>query len=204
MNICIDIDGTITTDDAWVKFANRHFGTFISREDMTSYDIHTVLGVERSEYESFYEQWGEKMHKKAPIRPFAKQILRKLEKRHKLFYVTAREEQMRKVTKQWIGYHRLPNIPLHMTGSHYKVDKAKSLHCDIFIEDRYENAVQLALAGYQVLLVDCPYNRKTMLPNMKRVFSWQDIELAIVYLEECQEKESVLVGSKKGRLAFEF
>ena len=66
-------------------------------------------------------------------------------------------------------------MDLHMLGSHYKVEKAKELDCDIFVEDRYENAVELALSGFQVLLMDCSYNRKPLIPGITRVTSWLDV-----------------------------
>jgi hypothetical protein len=70
-----------------------------------------------------------------------------------------------------------------MLGSHYKVERAKQLECDIFIEDRYENAIQLALEGFQVLLVDCSYNRLPLLPGITRVRDWIEIyeEIETIY-----------------------
>ena len=201
MNICVDIDGTITTEDAWVKSAIKYFKKFISKEDITEYEIYKVLGVKEEEYNKFYELCVEKMHEKAPIRKQAKRILKNLNREHKLFYVTARQEKMRKATEKWINKNKLPKVSLYMTGSHYKVEKAEELDCDIFIEDRYENAVQLALAGYQVLLVDCLYNQKPILPNITRVKSWDEIEIVINRFEEKKENGSILFESKKRRLA---
>ena len=48
---------------------------------------------------------------------------------------------------------------LSLLGSHDKVAKAYEFCCDIFIEDRYENAVQLSSHGFNVLLIDCYYNQ---------------------------------------------
>ncbi|MBS3995387.1 MAG: hypothetical protein KGZ33_06290, partial [Alkaliphilus sp.] len=58
--------------------------------------------------------------------------------------------------------------------------KAKELSCDIFVEDRYENAMELALSGFEVILIDCGYNRKSLMPGITRVFNWREINNAIV------------------------
>lgn len=204
MNICIDIDGTITTEDGWVKYANAYFHTFVSKEDLIHYDIHQVLGISREVYDAFYEKMAQKIHAHAKVRPFAQKVLKQLAKDHRISYVTARASNLRKVTEKWMFFKRLPKAPLYMMGSHYKVDKAKDLSCHIFIEDRYENAVQLSLSGFQVILMDCPYNQKNLLPNMKRVYSWQEIHHLIQEFEAKKEGESVLFHSKKKALSFEF
>jgi hypothetical protein len=70
------------------------------------------------------------------------------------------------------------------------VNKAREVNCDIFIEDRYENAVQLALTGFCVLLIDCEYNRQHTIPGITRVFSWQHIYKEIMnYSYQKSEKK---------------
>ena len=70
-----------------------------------------------------------------------------------------------------------------MLGSHDKVKQARELSCDVFIEDRYENAIQLSLAGFQVLLVDCPYNRGALPRSVQRISSWHHVEPLIAKME---------------------
>lgn len=76
------------------------------------------------------------------------------------------------------GYLRKNEIPyddLFVLGSHYKIDKARELNCDVFIEDNYDNAIQLANAGFKVLLIDTNYNRKPINENILRVYNWNEI-----------------------------
>ena len=56
-----------------------------------------------------------------------------------------------------------------------KVNTAKELKCDIFIEDSYANAMQLSENGFKVLLIDTNYNRKPLNKNIIRVFNWKEI-----------------------------
>jgi len=175
LNICIDIDGTITEPYYWLELANEYFGNSIKPSDVTKYEIHEVLNVPREDYLNFYELYAKQMHIESEVREGAKQILSKLNRLHNIFYVTARDVKLEKITTEWFTKHDLPWAQLYLLGTHYKVDKAKELNCNIFIEDRYENAIQLALAGFKVLLIDCNYNRRALIPGITRVFSWKDI-----------------------------
>lgn len=50
------------------------------------------------------------------------------------------------------------------------------MDCDIFIEDRYENAIQLSEAGFEVLLIGTNYNNGPINANIHRVKNWYEIE----------------------------
>ncbi|WP_026894425.1 5' nucleotidase, NT5C type [Clostridiisalibacter paucivorans] len=179
LNICVDIDGTITAPYTWVEDANKYFKTKITEKDVTKYEIHEVLGVSRESYLEFYQRHGEKLHLEASPRIYAKYGLDTINIMHNLYYVTARQKNMENVTRKWFIKENLPKGELFLLGSHYKVEKAKELNCDIFIEDRYENAIQLATAGFEVLLMDCRYNRMPVIPGITRVFNWQEVIMEI-------------------------
>lgn len=193
LNICVDIDGTITEPYYWLDMANSHFETDTKPYQVTTYDIHEVLEVSREAYNEFYNLYAETLHSKAVVRENAEIVLWKLNQQHNVFYVTAREQWTRSTTENWFRKNELPLAELHMLGSHYKVERAKQLECDIFIEDRYENAIQLALEGFQVLLVDCSYNRLPLLPGITRVKDWIDIyeEIETIY-EKLNKSEAII------------
>lgn len=174
LNLCVDIDGTITEAFYWIDYANKYFGTDLKPHQVTRYDIHEVLNIPREAYQSFYDMHRNEIHGNAKPRKYAELVLWKLSHQHNMSYVTARSPEIMDVTKSWFEKHSLPKCSLHMLGSHYKVEKAKELNCDIFIEDRYENAVELALNGFKVLLMDCTYNRQPLLPGITRVTNWLD------------------------------
>ncbi|MCD5414858.1 MAG: hypothetical protein LR001_07655 [Clostridiales bacterium] len=175
LNLCVDIDGTITIPYYWLKYANKFFGTNLKPTDITEYDIDKVLNISAENYWEFYEIHGSEMHEKARARKGAKKNLLKLAENNNIHYVTARNSKMHEVTSEWIRKREFPKTSLHLLGSHNKVLKATELECDIFIEDRYENAVEIAEAGFQVLLVDCYYNRYTLPNRITRVKNWLEI-----------------------------
>jgi len=79
------------------------------------------------------------------------------------------------LTHSYLKKNEIPYDDLFVLGSHYKVDKAKELKSDIFIEDNYHNALQLSEAGFKVLLLDTNYNRKPINENITRVYNWKEI-----------------------------
>lgn len=176
LNICIDIDGTITEPYYWIEDANKYFNKNIKPEDVIKYEIHEILEVTSEEYLLFYKIYKEKIHLGAAIRENSEKVLWNLSNMHNIYYVTAREKELKNTTEKWFKVNNLPNAELFLLGSHHKVNKAVELKCDIFIEDRYENALELAGSGFNVLLIDTEYNRKPLIQGIKRVYDWKDIE----------------------------
>ncbi|WP_250861061.1 5' nucleotidase, NT5C type [Oceanirhabdus seepicola] len=176
MNICIDIDGTITNAYYWVNYMNEHFNLNLVDEDIIYYDLCKVAKVTEEQFEDFYRTYSDEIHGNAVIRENAKQVLENIAHEHNIYYVTARDSSLKKITEEWFQKTGLPKGQLFMLGSHNKVKKAMELKCDLFIEDRYENAIELSQSGIRVLLIDCYYNRHALNNNIKRVTDWTEIK----------------------------
>jgi len=144
-----------------------------------------ILGAEKEAFDEFYNLYGEIIHEEVRIRTGVKEVLDKLIKNHKIHFITAREAKMKNVTEKWLLHHELPLNTLSLLGSHNKVAKAQELECDIFIEDSYENAVQLASSGFTVLLIDCYYNQGHLYTGITRVMDWLEI---IEFIEEYEQQ----------------
>jgi len=175
LNLCIDIDGTVTEPYYWLERANHYFGKQLQPEDVTSYDIHGVLGVEEGDYSEFYNLYGKLLHKESEARFGASEAIKRLYHNHNIHFVTAREDLMEETSVEWLERHQMPMDSIWHLGSHYKVDKARELSSDLFIEDSYSNALQLAGAGFDVLLIDCTYNKGPLPYNALRVGNWMEI-----------------------------
>lgn len=176
LNLCIDIDGTVTEPYYWLDRANRYFGRQLKPEDVSVYEIHRVLDVGEDDYNEFYNLYGKLLHQESKVRFGASETIRKMYRNHKIHFVTAREAKMREISIEWLERNRIPMDSIYLLGSHYKVDKARELESDLFIEDNYSNALQLAQAGFDVLLIDCTYNRGPLPQNVIRVKNWFEIE----------------------------
>jgi uncharacterized HAD superfamily protein len=119
------------------------------------------------------------MHKEAIIRDGVKDVINKWYDKYMIHFITAREERMREVTLEWLDNNQIPMDSIALLGNTNKVQQAQIAGCDIFIEDRYENAIQLAEAGYDVLLIDCGYNKGELPKNVTRVRNWIQIDKII-------------------------
>lgn len=175
LNICIDIDGTITDAYYWLNITNKYFNKNITDEEITHYYIHEVMGVSLKEYEEFYEQNKIEIHSEQKLREDVQIVIKRLSMLHNIYFVTAREKELTMFTHSYLKKNEIPYDDLFVLGSHYKVDKARELECNVFIEDNYDNAVQLSNAGFKVLLIDANYNRKPLNENIIRVYNWKEI-----------------------------
>lgn len=180
MNLCVDIDGTVTDPLYWLDRANSYFGTAVRPEQVSDYAIPRVLGVSDTAYREFYRKYGDLVHKEAAPMSGAREILTMLHGQHRVHFVSAREERMRSVTEEWLQQHRMPYDSLALLGDPNKIWKARQLECDLFIEDSLDNAIQLAGAGFTVALLDFAYNRGRLPAHVLRIYDWKEI-LNLVY-----------------------
>lgn len=175
LNICVDIDGTVTEPYYWLSLANEYFNKNLKEEDIHVYMIHEAMGIELKDYEKFYEIYGEKIHYEAKIRIGVEEVLNKLYISNNIHFVTARDLSKERVSKLWLDKYNINRDSLTLLGSHDKVSTARELKCDLFIEDRYENAIELAAAGFPVILINTGYNQGPTPYNIYRVDNWSQI-----------------------------
>ena len=109
----------------------------------------------------------------------AKEVVGELYKENNLFFVTARNSTLEEITMDWLKKQELSYVPLYLLGTDRKLNKAKELECDIFIEDHPMNALHLAEGGIKVILIDCNYNKDIDHKNIIRVSSWKEIKNVI-------------------------
>jgi uncharacterized HAD superfamily protein len=179
LNIGIDIDGTVTEPYYWLPAANRYFNTQVKPEEITDYEIHKAMGIERQDYERFYAAYGRMLHGNAKLRAGVHETLHGFSASHGLHFITAREEDMRDISADWLQKHDLPASTLWHVGGRNKSVQAKKLGCDVFLEDCYQNAIMLAEAGIPVLLLDLNYNQGTLPKIVTRVKNWHQIRRTI-------------------------
>jgi len=179
LNIGIDIDGTVTEANDWLLEANRYFKKSIQPKDVTRYEIEKVMGVTKEEYDEFYALCGEKIHTDTKMRFGVQEVLKSLSKNHGLHFITAREEKMRDVSVGWLRQNKIPMDTITLLGHANKAGQAKELECSLFVEDSYNNAMHLAKAGIDVLLIDCSYNKGHLPKNVTRVHNWFEIRQII-------------------------
>ncbi len=175
LNICIDIDGTLTSPYHFIYYLNEMYNKEVTEEECTTVDWSKLYEEDgESLINKFHERY---MHsyEEAKLLDGVKECIEYLDKENNLYFVTARSNDLEEITLRWLDKNELSNIETYLLGSNHKIDKAKELECDIFIEDNPLNAMQLAQGGIKVLLIEANYNKNIQHPNIIRVKNWQQI-----------------------------
>lgn len=176
-SVCIDIDGTLTDPYFFIPILNRLTQKNISIDQYTSIDWRDVYGPEDAEmYKNFDIEHGD-VYKTAGIQDGAKDVIDFLLKKGiDVHYVTARSKSIHEITADWVDSKGLDREKLiSLGGKEGKVDTAKRLYCDVFIEDDPNNAEKLSKAGINVILLDCNYNKGLEGDRIRRMYSWKEI-----------------------------
>jgi uncharacterized HAD superfamily protein len=94
-----------------------------------------------------------------------------------IFYITHRAEEMRYVTESWLDENRFPRyLDIYYTDGKSKVDYAKELELDFFVEDRLSVAEELVDVVPEVMLITRPWNEfKNSEKPILRCSNWFEI-----------------------------
>lgn len=90
-------------------------------------------------------------------------------------YITSRSIPI-EWTMEWLDKNKFPAVPVYSIGfGESKVEVAKKAGIDYFLDDRYENFIELNNHGICTFLFDCPHNRRYDV-GYKRVMNLKDFE----------------------------
>lgn len=89
-------------------------------------------------------------------------------------YITSRPVD-KSVTEQWLKMHGFPKAPVYSIGHNQsKVDIARQAGIEIFVDDRFENFVELNKVGVCCFLFDAPHNQRYNV-GYKRIHSLTEL-----------------------------
>lgn len=175
LNICVDIDGTLTFSGYFMPYLNEYFGVDVTFEEIRDYDFRDIYGVTEEDLHHFFTTEGKNLFFDVELLECAKETMLELNEKHNVWIITARREETHNQTQKWLELNSLGNIKLITLGTPHKLEKALELNCDIFIEDHPEASVDIAKSGIKLYLMDAPYNKATEHENIIRVESWREI-----------------------------
>lgn len=179
LNICIDIDGTITSPYHFIPYLNELYNKEITENECYTLDWKELYGVESEQILEVFHRNYMHSYSEAEVVEDAKDIIVELFDAHNVYFVTARSEILTDITTTWLNDKGFSDIDVYLLGSDNKIGKARELECHIFIEDNPSNALQLASEGLKVLLIDTNYNKDVNHDNIVRVTNWKDIKEVI-------------------------
>lgn len=180
LTIGIDIDGTVTCPSSLLPHLNQAFGKNLSLADCLEYDLANVYGVPAPEMNEWFDKNSDMLCRVAPVHGKADLVLRSWYQKHQLVYISARQLADWEATLHWFQTRDIPHHQIELIGSHDKVAAAKRWKVDMFIEDRLENALQLAEELHiPVYLFDTPYNQAKLPDLVHRIYDWREVEKAV-------------------------
>jgi len=145
VKIGLDIDEVLAD---WTGAWSKKFGYDIPKNWNFSYDNHEHFkSFSDAELQDFYLSIPVKTNAiDIPFEPHC--------------YITSRSVPI-ELTKKWLQINGFPTMPVYSIGfGQSKVDVAKESGIDIFVDDRFENFVELNNAGICTFLFDAPHNQR--------------------------------------------
>jgi hypothetical protein len=154
----LDIDEVLCD---WVGAWCQKFGYEIPDSWSFSYQTYDHFkSMEGKELEDFYLNIPPKIDPKdLPFEPHC--------------YITSRSVPL-ELTQKWLQKNGFPTVKVYSVGfGASKVNIAKESGIDVFIDDRFENFVELNKAGICTYLLDAKHNRRYDV-GYKRIFNLKD------------------------------
>lgn len=175
LNLCIDIDGTLTDPYFFIPYLNEITGKELTIDDYISNDWNIIYGTEHSEIYAKFDHLYADVYLEAEMRKDAQDVLYKLIEKYNVWYVSARGMCVNEVTQKWFVNNKLDYSKAYLLGNnHEKIQIANKLKCDYFIEDDPKNAKIISQAGFKVILLDNNYNKKVDGDKIYRVNNWAE------------------------------
>lgn len=144
-----------------------------------SFYIEEAFNKTTEEVLEFFAAKLETIVSTVPIRDHCAATLQGLwDSGHTIHLITARDEQHRQITKDWLRKHEVPYHTLYMSPrdeSYCKGELCAKLGVDFFVDDKKENAEDVARHGIYTLLYHASHNvdHKTSLPVVK---TWLEVQ----------------------------
>ncbi|MGI6640068.1 MAG: 5' nucleotidase, NT5C type [Limnochordia bacterium] len=178
-----DIDCVLTNEDdgkenRWLKAASIYFDLPIVEN---VYSLQEAFKVTREQVDDFVATQAEAVLEAMPPRPLCREVLHELiAQGHLIYLITARRAQFRPVTLRWLAAHEIPYHRLYMrediTRPFSKGELCQRLGVEFFVDDHYENCVDLKAHNIYTLMFHASHNVDKQ-ESMTVVYSWEDIRM---------------------------
>ena len=192
MNIGIDIDDTISeTFEILLPYAQKYTIEELGKEGIIDFNkecvnhyyIEKMFNWSKEESVRFWNKYIDEILENVNIKVFASDIIKRLkEKGNNIFLITARwntnENNVENVTIKWLENNNVIYDKLFLNAeANRKVQIVEENNIDIFIDDSFENCKDVSeRTKAKVYMMNTRVNEKFSLQNIKRVYSWSEIE----------------------------
>ena len=173
----IDIDDVLSnTTPRMLDEVNRLLGSDYKIEDMDSYYLWENFPISKEDVYSIAV--SESLVASLEPLPNSIEGVSRLKKSgFQIWLVTARPENLRAITINWLNIYRIQfdKLVMGLVGSEKTNNIPK--HIELAIEDRYDTALAFSKISNKVYMLIRPWNKDKQLPdNVKGICSWDEIE----------------------------
>lgn len=173
--IGVDIDGTVTDPATFIPYLNQAFNKNLSFDQITQYHLAPLYGITEEQFLEWFLKSEGLIYAAADPAAGAPEVLKAWKKQHQLIFISARHVNHYQLTLDWFHKHDLPYHCIDLLGSHRKVEKAQEHNVDLFLEDKLDNANELAEElDIPIILFDTPYNQGSSHQRVHRVHHWNE------------------------------
>jgi len=190
LKVGFDLDQVITNSFKNVlKQFNQRFGTQLTLDDIEEYYfLETIEADDPEEMRAFlktmYSDESNIFDNARPLANSQKFVGQIVASGHRVHFITTRMPYLLDKTVDWLKKYGFPASPqnVHLRelpevdGIGFKVAKARELGLDVLVEDDSRIA---SLLNIPVIILDYAWNRDVQAGNVVRVFSWEEVYIAI-------------------------
>lgn len=189
MKLAIDFDGTILDlynfENRWME---EHSNYKMVKPD--AYELHERYGISKEECDRVIDGMFDEYREQNPLYPNAVNAIMTFQKNGaEVIFTTARDPKDCNKDLAFLVKSGLSSIPIrYCDQTNNKVIDIAMIRPTYLFEDRGEIALDNAVCGTKVCLIDTPYNRTYSHPNIIRIKDWYELEKFIV--QKMDEEES--------------
>jgi len=180
MKAGIDLDGVIADlITPLLKAIKKEYGLSFKYEDITSFYFADC--IPQLNWNQIREIWeSPEFVLGQPLIPWAKWGLNRLRALgYAIYIITARKTFLKEATLEWLAKHGIAFDAI-VTGKEEKWSYIERNELNILVEDKAQNALDVARLCERIYLIDTPYNRDPVTldeskSSIIRVKGWKEI-----------------------------
>jgi uncharacterized HAD superfamily protein len=179
--IFIDIDNIVTDfHNPFREYLNAATGKDLKVEDIKEFDFYRDFQVPKEQERTYHQEFKKKggYGKLKPVVGY-KEGIKCLQRYGEIKFITARSADLREETFRWFEKHKIPIKQDQIVFAQDKLTFASKY--DILIEDKWEDSIQAAERGKDVVLFHYPWNNVRDMDgnvrehqNIRRVSDWKE------------------------------
>ena len=175
--IGIDIDGTVTCPSTFIPYLNKSFNKQYTLNDITQYDLAPLFDTTEEEMNKWMDEFEPLIYSCAPLAEHAFTVINHWKEKYELYYISARGKHLYDITEKWFKENNVHYHHIELIGSHNKIEAVKQYNIDAFLEDKYDNACEIAEeCSIPVILFNTPYNQGPVPNQVVRVNTWLEAQ----------------------------